>query len=330
VSRIEEALRRAGRASTASNAAAGPDDMTAPADAAGLDLYPREPRAAAVRPGPPHEGPGPRATDEPARLLPNRREPDRRIEDRTPRSFPQRASRHGQRIARPEEAEIKVTIEVEPARAEAVSQGGGTLHAERYRGLAAALREMQDRSAWTGAPGSADRGLTALFVTSAMPGEGKSQTVANLAVALAAAGDRKVLVIDAGLHAPSLHDFFGLPNGPGLSEFLGSGGDRLRIRQVSASVSLLTAGRASPGQSARASGRFRALLAECASRFDWILIDLPPASQLTGAHPLRGSMRAVLFVIRSRVTPVSVVDRAMAEIGRGSVVGTVLNAVHGR
>src|SRR6266550_8964215 len=80
--------------------------------------------------------------------------------------------------------------------------------AEAYRSLAANLQFS-----------SADRQLQTIGVTSAAAGEGKSTTVANLAIALAEGG-RRVIVIDADLRRPSLHTLFGVDRQEGLSNLL--------------------------------------------------------------------------------------------------------------
>src|ERR1043165_6661994 len=80
--------------------------------------------------------------------------------------------------------------------------------AEAYRSLAANLQFAY-----------ADRQLQTIGITSAAQGEGKSTTVANLAVALAQSG-RRVIVIDADLRRPGQHTLFGLPRDEGLATVL--------------------------------------------------------------------------------------------------------------
>src|SRR5437879_2440336 len=80
--------------------------------------------------------------------------------------------------------------------------------AEAYRSLAANLQFSY-----------ADRQMQTVGVTSAAAGEGKSTTVANLAIALAEGG-RRVIVIDADLRRPSLHTLFGVDRQEGLANLL--------------------------------------------------------------------------------------------------------------
>ncbi len=80
---------------------------------------------------------------------------------------------------------------------------------EQYRRLAATLHQLQT-----------ERGLKMLLVTSTVPEEGKTLTVANLALTLSESYKRRVLLIDADLRRPSIHEVFGLPNLTGLTDGL--------------------------------------------------------------------------------------------------------------
>src|SRR5438105_11896449 len=103
--------------------------------------------------------------------------------------------------------------------------------AEAYRSLAANLQFAYS-----------DRQLQTIGITSAAQGEGKSTTVANLAVALAQSG-RRVIVIDADLRRPGLHTLFGLPRDDGLSTVLLGDQTDLPLQDTSApGVRVLTSG----------------------------------------------------------------------------------------
>lgn len=84
---------------------------------------------------------------------------------------------------------------------------GNTLHSEAFRFLRASIFFEQETLPQT------------LLVTSALPGEGKSTIVANLALAVAQSR-RKVIVVDTDLRLPTLHKIFDLPVEPGLSDIL--------------------------------------------------------------------------------------------------------------
>lgn len=195
--------------------------------------------------------------------------------------------------------------------------GPSQVSVEQYRRLAAVLHDVQ-----------IERGLKTLMVTSSRPGEGKTLTVVNLALTLSEAYGRRVLVIDADLRWPSVHQFFGVSNEIGLSEALATEQGELPLIKVSPQLTVLPSGQ--PGSNPLAgltSERMRTLLDECAARFDWVLLDTAPVGFLPDAQLLSRLTRAVVFVIGAGSTPSAVVERAFAELDPESIIGTVLNRV---
>jgi len=187
---------------------------------------------------------------------------------------------------------------------------------EQYRRLAATLHELQ-----------VDSGLKTMMVTSALPREGKTLTVTNLALTLSASYRRRVLLIDADLRRPSLHQVFRLPKTVGLSEALRSG-SRPHLLELSPLLSILPAGELEGDPlSALTSERFPALMEQCTAAFDWVLLDGPPVGLMPDGNVLARLVKAVVFVIAAGVTEKRTVERAIAEIGRDHIVGTVLNRI---
>src|SRR5262245_16176319 len=188
---------------------------------------------------------------------------------------------------------------------------------EQYRRLAATLHDAQKA-----------KGLESLIVTSAVPKEGKTLTIANLALTLSESYKRRVLLIDADLRRPSVHTVFGVANDRGLSEVLR--GERLdsAIVRLTQHLSVLPSGRTDQNPTAGlSSDRMRHLVEECTQKFDWVLLDTPPIGLLSDAQLLVRLAQGALFVIRAGATPFAEVDRAIAELGRDYVIGTVLNGV---
>jgi capsular exopolysaccharide synthesis family protein len=187
---------------------------------------------------------------------------------------------------------------------------------EQYRRLAATMHELQ-----------IERDLKTLLVTSALPREGKTLTVTNLALTLSGSYARRVLLIDADLRRPSVHHVLNLPNTSGLSETLRSQREPLPIK-VSPLLSVLTAGRPEDNPMALlTSDRMQRLLNESAERFDWVLLDAPPVGFMPDAALLARMTRAILFVISAGSTPYQLVQRATSELGLDCIVGTVLNRI---
>jgi protein-tyrosine kinase len=191
---------------------------------------------------------------------------------------------------------------------------------EQYDGLAAALQGVQIA-----------RGIKTVMISSARPGEGKTLTATNLALTLSERSLQRVLLIDADLRAPSIHDMFRLSNATGLSDGLSSQSGQMPVVHVSSRLAVLTAGRVEADPMAvLISNRMRALLIEAASSFDWVLLDSPPVTLLSDAHLLAWLTDGVLLVIEAGKTPSKLVRRAIAELGAERVLGTVLNRVKKR
>ena len=201
-----------------------------------------------------------------------------------------------------------------------VTGASSTLAVEQYRRLAAVLHGENVQNQ-----------LKTVMITSALPGDGKTLTVVNIALTLSESYARRVLVIDADLRWPSLHTVLNVPNGRGLSEALGDDRCELPFVEVSSHLSALTAGHPGPTPLAGLiSKRMGEVIEECAARFDWVLIDTSPVGVLPDAQVLARLVGAVIFVIGAGSTPAAAVERAIAEIGPDSIIGTVLNRIDER
>ena len=198
-----------------------------------------------------------------------------------------------------------------------VSSTADFVGVEQYRRLAAALHDAQTT-----------QGLKVVTITSALPRDGKTLTAVNLALTLSESYSRRVLMIDADMRRPAVHQLLGIRNSAGLNEVLYGEVQELPLITVSPTLSVLTSGGSSSTPLAGlASERMGTLLDECASRFDWVLMDVPPVGLLADAQILGRLTGAVILVIRAGATPHAAVERAISQIGRESIIGTVLNAV---
>jgi capsular exopolysaccharide synthesis family protein len=191
---------------------------------------------------------------------------------------------------------------------------------EQYKRLAATLHERQTESA-----------IKSLTITSALPSEGKTLTITNLALTFGNYYGRRVLIVDADLHRPSIHEMFGIRNDRGLVDALRSSGSSLPAIQVSRNVSVVPAGLGpETAGAALSSDRLRSLVEEAATQYDWILFDTPPVAMLSDAQFVARATDGILFVIAAGVTPYAIVQRSLSDLGPDRVVGTVLNRVDGR
>ena len=172
-----------------------------------------------------------------------------------------------------------------------------------------------------------DHGLQALLVASAVPGEGKSLTAANIALTLTTSYSKRVLLIDADLRRPSLHSLFRAPVTSGLSEGLDAAtAARVSAIQLSPLLALLPAGR--PVENPvplLTSARMMELVRDARQHFDWVVIDTPPVGILTDANLLTKETDAALLVIHANRTPYALVQKAIQAIGKPKIFGVVMN-----
>lgn len=177
-----------------------------------------------------------------------------------------------------------------------------------------------------------DRQLRTVMFSSPGPDEGKSTVLANLAVSVAQT-EQRVLVVDADLRRPSLHEIFGLPNDRGLTTLLADPDARanppIQATPV-AGLSVLTSGPLPPRPadliSSRRMGEVMLWLAEQA---DLVLFDAPPINVVSDGVMLATRVDGVLLVVRERRTQREAVRQAMASLARvnARVLGAVLSGV---
>jgi capsular exopolysaccharide synthesis family protein len=198
-----------------------------------------------------------------------------------------------------------------------VSRDMPQMTVEQYRRLGAALLELQ-----------AQHGLNTLAITSALPREGKTLTITNLALTLSESFHHRVLLIDVDLRRPSVHEMFGIPNGAGFANAERSADGALPLVEISPFLSVLTAGRAGASPMAQlTSDRARAIVKDVSARFDWVLLDAPPVGLLPDARLIARLSESVLFVIAAGSSPYHIVQRGIADLGPERIVGIVLNRV---
>jgi len=167
-----------------------------------------------------------------------------------------------------------------------------------------------------------------VMVTSAVPGDGKTMTAVNLALTLSESYGRRVLLIDADLHRPSLHSVSSIGEHRGLSEGLKSKTEQqLPVFQLTDKLTLLPGGQADPDpMSGLSSPRMRRILEEASARFDWVILDTPPM-ETADASLLRAMVDTVLLVVRAGKTPFPAVRRAIETLGRDRIFGIMFNGV---
>ena len=191
--------------------------------------------------------------------------------------------------------------------------------AEAYRALRANL-----------AMHGLDHPLHALVVTSAAPGEAKSTALANLAVVMAQGGQR-VILVDADLRHPSLHELFGVPNERGLTTLLDeqdalSAPPLAPVAEVEG-LHLLTSGPAPLDPAAQLGARrMEEVIAALQKRADAVLFDAPPVLTATDAVMLGMKTDGILLIVQAGHTSREHVQQAKERLekARVRIVGVAL------
>lgn len=170
-----------------------------------------------------------------------------------------------------------------------------------------------------------------IVVTSSVPSEGKSTVTANLAVAMAAAGDN-IVVVDGDLRRPTVVDVFGLIPGVGVTDVLTGNadlGDVLQQWGPMENLHVLGSGRIPPNPSELLGSRAMKSLLTTLSQDAIVLIDAPPLLPVTDAAVLTRVSDGAIVVIRAGKTTEDELGKSLGNLERakGHVLGTILNCV---
>lgn len=177
-----------------------------------------------------------------------------------------------------------------------------------------------------------DQPLKGIVITSAEMGEGKSRTAANLAIALAQAG-HKTLLIDADFRRPSQHRIFGKIRNIGLSNLIiQDATESEAITSVDAvpNMWLLPSGPPPPNPSELlGSARMLEVMAKLWHDFSYVIVDTPPVNAVTDAAILAASANATILVVEQGKTTFPALKHAkeMLERVKANTIGAVLNKV---
>ncbi len=172
-------------------------------------------------------------------------------------------------------------------------------------------------------------GKGVLLVTSSVSGEGKSVMASNLALALAQA-DRRTILVDSDLRKPQQNEIFGVIGKRGIGDVLHGACslNKAIIRNVAKGLDLLTAG--DPGGKAAElieSSAYKELIARLGEHYDCVIIDSGPVLETSEARVIASISDAVIFVLRLDVSsrPDAVRARDILQGVDSNLLGVLLN-----
>ncbi len=176
-----------------------------------------------------------------------------------------------------------------------------------------------------------DEPLQSILVTSTVPGEGKSLTAANLAVAMALDGKRVVLV-DADLRRPTVHEKFGLRHAPGLTNVLVGAMDLDSALQSTSieNLRILTSGPIPPNPAELLNSRAMEQTQEdLKERADMVIFDSPPCLSVADAQVLSATVDGLIYVIQLGSTKKSALRHGyeLLRQAHARILGVVYNKI---
>ena len=202
-----------------------------------------------------------------------------------------------------------------------------TLHEDAQSPRSEAFRQLRTNLQFV----DVDHPRKVIVVTSSMPGEGKTTTLCNMAIAMAAAGSR-LLVIEGDLRRPKVADLLGIERSVGLTSILAG---QVRVEQViqrwaGGRFDVLASGPLPPNPSELLASEHTAdLLEELREQYEMVLIDSPPLLPVTDAAAVAPATDGAILVCRFKQTSQGQVQAAVAALQAVSapLLGTVFTMV---
>ena len=176
-----------------------------------------------------------------------------------------------------------------------------------------------------------ERPLKSIIITSPGPQEGKTTTLCNLGITMAQ-GQNRVLLVDADMRRPRLHEVFKDKNELGLSNFLSGQADFSKLVQKTEidNLFLVSGGSQPPNPSELlASRKMKEFITHAKSEFDFILFDTPPSAIVTDAVILSQAVDGTIIVLQSGRTNKRALPRVnqVLKDARARIIGTLLNRI---
>lgn len=173
--------------------------------------------------------------------------------------------------------------------------------------------------------------LKSILVTSPGPQEGKTITLCNLGIAIVQ-NKKRVLLVDADMRKPRLHEAFGKANSTGLSSILsGQSSIDESLQKTGIEGLFMISGGIIPSNPSEllTGSAMKEFIAQAEEKFDFVIFDTPPVAMLTDAVIIAGLVDGAIIVIESGKTPLRILGRIEQLLvhAKARVIGMVLNKV---
>lgn len=191
--------------------------------------------------------------------------------------------------------------------------------AERYKAIRTAIMLS-----------SADNAPKSVLITSAAPKDGKTTTAVNLSLAMVQF-KHNVLLIDADLRNPQIHNLFGLDNTEGLSSYAAglNQGDIIKVGPLP-NLHIITSGPIPPNPSEIISSkRIRELIEEMSKKYDMIIFDSAPSLHVTDSLILSKYVEGTILVVRAGKTNYAMIRNCIKSLRdiNSRLLGVIFNGL---
>jgi polysaccharide biosynthesis transport protein len=176
----------------------------------------------------------------------------------------------------------------------------------------------------------ASKGIRSLMLTSSLPSEGKTLTSLNLAVSCAKLHNLRILLVDGDLRSKGLTRLLKIPEGPGLSDFLGGKitADQTVLPTEQENLFVLGAG-SLDGQPSElfASPRWPEYISWASQSYSIVIVDAPPIHSLSDAELISAGCDGVLMVVRALTTARELAQKCVSRLDKRKLIGIVFNGL---
>jgi exopolysaccharide/PEP-CTERM locus tyrosine autokinase len=175
--------------------------------------------------------------------------------------------------------------------------------------------------------------LNTIMITSALDSEGKSLTALNLAISMAQEIDHTILLIDADLRKPMIHEYLGINYKYGLSDYLTRDIDftEILVKTGIGNLMIIPAGHSVENPvELLSSEKMKTLIQDVKHRYmdRYIIIDTPPILPFADAISLGSLVDGVLFIVKEGRSPKKSIENAMNLMKDLKILGVVFNCAH--
>jgi len=176
-----------------------------------------------------------------------------------------------------------------------------------------------------------DNNIKTILMTSATPGEGKTTTLCNVAMTLADAG-HKVIIIDCDLRKPRIHKFFEISNKEGITDILLKGEDFKKFIKgdFHPNLHIITSGKIPSNPSEILySKAMKSFIEKLKEEYDYVFIDTPPVIAVTDAAIMSSYIDGVVLVCSSGNIEIDMAKKAKESLEKvnANMLGVVLNKI---